>query len=286
METETEIQYNVDDEPIVLSKHLVGRLLKHKKYPDLLGLYTFYYYTAKWQKTNVCKCTNNYAMKGLKWGKERLLSTKKILVAEGLVTPITRTHPKSGKVAGHYLKVNLLWSQDAVESMIKSTRNNPQKTTGPETRPLETIGPDNQPLVGSTTNALSLNNKIYPPEYLELSTEFHNRARENFPTMVKESSLSSRINNGVPAIDKLIRLDDHSLEFIQKILKWGQQNDFWAVQLLGLSNIRKCSKRNGETKFTNLVASYSRHRHDDPHRPPRKSKQTTFDISAQGGVVK
>ena len=73
------IDYDVSQEPIVLSKPTLDLFLKQENPGDLIALYTFYYYTAKWQRTNQPRCTEKYAMKGLKWGRDKLRKTKKQL---------------------------------------------------------------------------------------------------------------------------------------------------------------------------------------------------------------
>ena len=50
--------YNEQNEPIILSKALIDSLLKLDNPTDYIGLYAFYYYTAKWQRTNKPKATN------------------------------------------------------------------------------------------------------------------------------------------------------------------------------------------------------------------------------------
>ena len=62
----------------MLSKQTLDLFLKQKNLADLIGLYCFYYYTAKWQQTNQPKATTGYAAKGLKWGIQKIQKHKKI----------------------------------------------------------------------------------------------------------------------------------------------------------------------------------------------------------------
>ena len=64
--------YPIEEEPIVLSKPLLDIFLAEPNPANLIGLYCFYYYTAKWQGTNQPKATIIYTAKGMKWGQDKL----------------------------------------------------------------------------------------------------------------------------------------------------------------------------------------------------------------------
>lgn len=88
--------YNIKDEPIVISKYLLDMLLNPKsnryadpEHPsDLIALYLFYYYTAKWQKTSRVQATTGYAAEGLKWSVPRVQRTKKVLIELGVIEDV------------------------------------------------------------------------------------------------------------------------------------------------------------------------------------------------------
>ena len=103
--------YPEQEEPIVLSKHLLDLLLKEKNYANLLALYSFYYYTAKWQKTNQPKATLNYVMNRLNWGIEKITSVKKELKELGLIEDVIGKDIINSRIVGHYIKVNFVWSE-------------------------------------------------------------------------------------------------------------------------------------------------------------------------------
>ena len=99
------IRYEYDCEPIILSKPLLDLFLKQENPADLIALYTFYYYTAKWQKTNQLKANSNYTQKGLKWGEKRFIKPKRILRKLGLIEDVFNKDTKTGKINGHYIKL-------------------------------------------------------------------------------------------------------------------------------------------------------------------------------------
>lgn len=90
---------------ISLTKETLDILLKQDKPADLIALYSFYSYTAKWQKTNVIKCTTDYVATGLKINDKKVRRLKKSLLSLGLIEDVKKRDDK-GQVVGHYVKVN------------------------------------------------------------------------------------------------------------------------------------------------------------------------------------
>ena len=129
------IKYDINLEPIILSKPLLDQLLQQDEGSpaDLIALYVFYYYTAKWQKTNQPKPTTSYAANGLEWGMSRLRRTKKILIHMRLIEDITTKDITSGKVTGHYIKVNFIWGK---ETTLHETNRVVEETTLLESHPM------------------------------------------------------------------------------------------------------------------------------------------------------
>ena len=78
-------QYNQNDEPIVMSKPLLDLLLRQKSPAELIALYSFYYYTAKWQKTNQPKATTEYVQKALNWSDRKVRTHKSTLIGLKLI---------------------------------------------------------------------------------------------------------------------------------------------------------------------------------------------------------
>lgn len=112
-EIKSSIKYAAYDEPIILSKSLIDILLKEENPSALLALYAFYYYTAKWQKTNQPKATVTYVANGLKWGVDKVRLYKNILNKLGLISDIC-TRNINGQIAAHYIHVNFIWGHEKV----------------------------------------------------------------------------------------------------------------------------------------------------------------------------
>lgn len=105
------VVYDHRDEPIITSLHLVRRLLQEENGTDLVSLYQFYCYTAKWQHTDKPKATTQFCMKGLHWGEARVNAAKVTLIRLGLVENAPQ-RDENGRVVGWYIKVNWAWKID------------------------------------------------------------------------------------------------------------------------------------------------------------------------------
>jgi hypothetical protein len=99
--------YNLQDEPLVLEKSLLDLLLKQENPGDLIALYIFYYYTAKWQHTHKVRATTAYTMKGLHWTVAKVRKNKEKLISLYLIQDIVQTDKITGKIVGHYVYIFL-----------------------------------------------------------------------------------------------------------------------------------------------------------------------------------
>lgn len=91
-------------------------LLAQRNPGDLISLYTFYYYTAKWQKTNQPKASIAYVAKGLHWNKDKVIKVKKQLEELGLIEEIRRVDEQTKKVTGWYIRIVDLWKTEEPHS--------------------------------------------------------------------------------------------------------------------------------------------------------------------------
>ena len=154
----------IEDNLMLISKPTMDTFLKQDKPADLIALYMFYYYTAKWQKTNQPKATTSYVAMGLHWGEDRVRKTKNKLKDLGLIEDI-KNYNNEHKISGWYIKVKYLWGETATQKVNKVIKNNnnhpPKKPQGGITHSVE--NPETNALSVSSLNALSVNkgNTIY-----------------------------------------------------------------------------------------------------------------------------
>lgn len=121
----TENRFLLEEQITIVSTLTLHEIFKTKYGADAIALYMFYYYTAKWQKTNQPKATTNFCLKGLGWGEDRFKRAKKILRKCDLIEDVF-TKDKEGKISGWYIKIKYLWRNETIEKI---------KTTPPEKPP-------------------------------------------------------------------------------------------------------------------------------------------------------
>lgn len=240
-------RYDRDQEPIVLSKGLIDRILNRPHASDLIGLYVFYYYTAKWQKTNQPKASTSYVANGLGWGTQKVAQRKRDLIEMELIESIRIVDTDTGRVRGHYIKVNFIWSSES-DPVSDFPR-----------------GGDLPGVVKSHTNALSTNSlnalSIYTSKffqkYISCTKWFLAHQYHNHPTLV--SITEEKIQKGAATLDKLVRLNGFDFkDDIRPALKFVIKDSFWSKQVLSLVGLRHKSRSNGEMKFVNILASMDR----------------------------
>lgn len=103
---------DIADDLLIINKATVERLFQEKDMNPLV-LYIFYYKTAKWQKHNPIKASDDYCKKCLHWGIDKIQSTKKKLKELNLIESIKRTDDK-GKIIGWYIKINYLIDESRI----------------------------------------------------------------------------------------------------------------------------------------------------------------------------
>lgn len=102
----------IENELIIITKQTFDAFLRSDFPADLIALYNFYYYTAKWQETNQPKCTTSYTAEGLKWSEAKVRRAKKELMRLGLVEDVQQK--VNGKVTGCFIKLNYILKQETV----------------------------------------------------------------------------------------------------------------------------------------------------------------------------
>lgn len=59
-------------------------------------------------------------------------------------------------------------------------------------------------------------------------------------------------------VDKLIRIDKHSLTTVVDVMRWAVADEFWSSNVLSLASLRKKKEAGGQTKFQKILAAYER----------------------------
>ena len=111
-----EIKLNdISDNLLILHKATIDKLFQLENSADCIALYVFYYKTAKWQKTNVIKASDEYVKKCLKWGNEKIRKTKQTLKENGLINIVQAR--SDNKISGWYIEVCYLVSEKSMQDI-------------------------------------------------------------------------------------------------------------------------------------------------------------------------
>lgn len=158
----------IENNLIILTKQTLDKFLEQDNPADLMALYTFYYYTAKWQGTNQPKCTTAYVANGLHWSENKVRKMKKQLIEFGLIEDV-RVTDEFNKIVGHYIKVNYIFKKETAEKQENNESHPNDFAQGGNKQSMESGG----------TNALSTN------KLNALSTNKENIIDENFEMLWK-----------------------------------------------------------------------------------------------------
>lgn len=231
--------YDVNEEPIVFSKHVSDYLLSQPKAGNLIALYFFYYYTAKWQKTNQPKATTEYVAKGLGWSDDFVRKYKNCLIDLKLIKNVVQKD-EEGKIIGHFIKVNFIWSKEKVDRI----NSNLEEKTATLRKNLR--------VDSSEANSLSSNNKsnnFFPLSISKNKDTKYLPLAEQLSTIIKTTkklNISNKtITSWATEIRKLSEVDGAEIKRIKKVLTWYESNvggDYVPVVESGLSFRKKFMK--------------------------------------------
>lgn len=247
--------YLVEEEPIVLSKALFDTLLKEQNPGDLISLYSFYYYTAKWQKTNKPKATDEYCQQGLKWGYTRFINAQKRLIELGL---IERHHRRNvaGHITGWFIHVSFIWKTSSLEALNWSGPVQGEQSTNSSSTVSRNSSSSGKRNAGETYPlSWELLCKKYNPKHVKFVKWYLDVQKCNYPNFLKEeiTPTNPKVESSLQALDKLCRIDGFDFDTeVKPILSQVPHDEFWARNLLCLSSLRE-KGRNGEKKFINIT---------------------------------
>jgi len=102
-------------------------------------------------------------------------------------------------------------------------------------------------------------------EYAEFARSFQNHVAANHG--LKAPSITEAfIKKCAEEVDKLVRIDGHSLEQIKSVMRWAIKDEFWTPNVMSLAALRKKGD-DGRTKFQKILAAKDRESIPQAHRP-------------------
>jgi hypothetical protein len=187
----------IEDHLIGITKPSIDRMLRMDNAGDCIALYTFYCYTRKWQKNSIPRATSEYAMEGLKWGREKFSKAKANLLQLGLIEDVQRIG-ENGRVLGWYIGVKFaqnatLGSFDIAEIPDNHPTGFPQ---GGQTRVRET-----RIQIPFTNNKIPNTNKEIQKESSAMASHSSDDLTDLFPTNPSEANASGSANAKLKSAD-------------------------------------------------------------------------------------
>lgn len=187
----------IEDHLIGITKPSIDRMLRMDNAGDCIALYTFYCYTRKWQKNTIPRATSEFAMEGLKWGRERFSKAKANLLQLGLIEDVQRIG-ENGRVLGWYIGVKFaqnatLGSFDIAEIPDNHPTGFPQ---GGQTRVRE-----NRIQIPITNNKIPNTNKQIQEESSAMASHSSDDLTDLFPTNPSEANASGSANAKLNSAD-------------------------------------------------------------------------------------
>lgn len=165
---------DIANELFIMNENTVERLFSLGT--DEFVLYSFYYKTKKWQKGANVWATNDYVMKKLHWGLQRVRMAKKVLEDNGMIKQVRVTNDK-GQVESWEIK--LLYIQGLPTPRLQEVED--EKTTSSPNRLVDIEG------------QIIYNNNI---------NNINNNKKEN---VVKESPLPDRQPTTASQFDRFVK---------------------------------------------------------------------------------
>lgn len=83
---------------------------------DMLALWMFYAYTARWQGTNQPRATVKFVMGGLSWGRDKVRKARQGLLHLKLIEDVHEMDKKTGRLEAAYVKVNHLAKKSSIDA--------------------------------------------------------------------------------------------------------------------------------------------------------------------------
>jgi hypothetical protein len=110
-------------------------------------------------------------------------------------------------------------------------------------------------------------NEEIDKKFLAVSTAYHSQVKKRFPHLQHlREQFELTCLRGAEELDRLVRLDGHTIDVIEETLEWVVQSytesgDFnWLTNMQSLRGIRMKSSRNGNMKFENVLNSKATHK--------------------------
>ena len=220
-----EIKLNdISDNLLILHKSTIDKLYQLENSADCIALYVFYYKTAKWQKTNVIKASDEYVKQCLKWGNDKIRKIKQTLKENGLINIVqART---DNKISGWYIEVCYLVSEKSTQDIdikvIDSKNSQNQQVAKPTSSNQETSAlKEYIKCLKKEIEVLKNNNLSEREEKEKESFDVINEYKKICVSLPQTITLSPLLKSKIKTIE-----NKYSFDKIKKVFEKAESSDF------------------------------------------------------------
>jgi hypothetical protein len=121
--------------------------------------------------------------------------------------------------------------------------------------------------------------KKLPRKYKDLVDWFHSEQLKNHPKLKHlQNPSKAKVRAAAETIDKLVRIDGFDFEdVVRPAIEYATTDSFWKNNVRSLASLRTKSKRNGESKFVNILYSMGSHENKQQPIEATKTEKVMFD---------
>lgn len=223
---------------------------------DALALYVTYAEIEQWQQTYKVKAVTGFMAKRMKWGKDKVIKNKKLLIDLGLVFDV-QDRGEDGKIKGWYIKIRHTVS-DTSEIQPPSDITESGKTQG--VIKSDTSATNNN--ISATNNSLSTLEKVKKtPQKAVARGEIFSSLPDTLPSTLSET-LSETLSS--TKIEEVFNLNNEADKMMRLPSSGVRSNQLKLLKYIGWMIKKKMSEQGVEykDKITNkkqLSGIISRH---------------------------
>lgn len=220
------VQYDVNEEPIVLSKHLLEILLKDQSPADVIGLYTFYYFIAKYQKTNQVWATTQFVANGMHWGLEKTRAVKARLKGYGLIEDV-QTKNEDNTFDKRYIKINFIWTKTKVQEFPCDGKPVPRNSRTTENTSPKCLKENKEKCLKENKENIFVRDGKNGTTHFDKNEKYlplANKLSEIIQTKKNIAHTPSQIKNWAKDIRKLEEQNKVEYARVEKALDWYEDN--------------------------------------------------------------
>ncbi len=268
-ESESSIKYNEEEQAFTLDDRFEKRFASADNYTEVIGLYFFYYRTARWQKSHTLRLDMKSTEKGSGLSRDKITRVRKQLIKFGAIK-IIKPKNKKGAFVGTYTQVMFHWKEMyapekpkqepelAEKKPVFKRTNLPQSESNSSPTPDPVIKPEPKKL----RSKLEMAQRYYPQA---------KRLSEIVMSHINKNITETEIRQWCIPIHALAKKGINTNR-MDRLLDWYSEN-------IGKEYVNVIhSGESFKNKFTDLEETRRRNEANYENRPRRRNNQSRHEV--------